>query len=59
VRIDVRDALGRTVLTPVNAQHMPGAYAVDIATAALGTGIYFAVLQTNGVIRSRPLGVVR
>lgn len=57
VRLDLHDVTGRRVATLVNAHQNPGYYSARLhpAEQALAAGTYFAVLASNGELRSAKL----
>lgn len=59
VRIDVRDALGRTAQTLVNREHTPGSYSVEMDSRGMPAGLYYLVMQEGMRTRVREVSVVK
>jgi hypothetical protein len=58
-RLEVVDALGRVVATPLDGVRASGEGAVEIDLAGLAPGVYRLVLRSGGVRATQRLVVVR
>jgi hypothetical protein len=59
VRVDVYDALGNIIATPVTARHMAGNYAVPFDASSLPSGIYTYTMRAGLFVQSRRMIVVK
>jgi len=59
VRLDVLNALGETVATPVHAERSAGHYAAQFNGEQLPNGVYFVRLTANGAVQTRMMEVLR
>jgi len=59
VQMDVLNALGETIATPVSAEHSAGHYTAEFSGEQLPSGIYFVRLSANGTVQTRMMQVIR
>jgi hypothetical protein len=59
VQIRVFDAIGRQVTLITREAVQPGSYTVDFDASALSSGIYFYQLNTNGIVQTRRMTLVK
>ncbi len=57
--IQIIDALGRVLKTPVDREYVPGTYQISFDSYALPTGVYYMRLQNESVQQVKPMLKVR
>ncbi len=59
VKIEILDADGKTLMTPVNARHQPGVYKYILTDDTLPAGFYFCRMDAGTFSQTRKMVVVR
>jgi len=59
VRLEVLNALGESIATPVNAARSAGHYTAEFNGEQLPNGIYFVRLISNGIVQTKMMEVMR
>ncbi len=57
--ITVQDVLGRQVATPLDEWKKPGHYSVRFDAGNLPSGVYYASLHANGIVRTKRMVLAR
>jgi aminopeptidase N len=59
VRIEILNAEGKTLMTPVHSSHQPGVYRYTLSVDTLSPGIYFCRMDAGTFSQSRKMIVVK
>ncbi|CAN5244925.1 hypothetical protein BH23BAC3_BH23BAC3_01030 [soil metagenome] len=59
VQIRIFDAIGRQVSLITREALQPGRYSIDFDASSLSSGIYFYQLNTNGIVQTRRMTLVK